>query len=57
MVNTKEWSHKHEPDNRATMNTFNTSVSIIPNRDGNHLNIPDSYLEIKFDVFADSDRC
>ena len=32
------------------MNTVNTNINIIPNREENHLNIRDSYLEIEFVV-------
>ena len=30
------------------MNTVNTNINIILNREENHLNLRDSYLEIKF---------
>ena len=52
---------KYEPNNLATMNTVNRNIKIIPNREENHLNIHDSYLEIEFalsdyagDVFANN---
>ena len=32
------------------MNTVNTNINIILNREENHLNIHDSYLEIEFVV-------
>ena len=32
------------------MNTINTNINIILNREENHLNIHDSYLEIEFVV-------
>ena len=34
------------PNNLATMNKVNTNINIILNREENHLNIHDSYLEI-----------
>ena len=39
---------KYKPNNLATMNTFNTNINIILNREENHLNLRDSYLEIEF---------
>ena len=39
---------KHKPNNLATMNTINTNINIILNREENHLNLRDSYLEIEF---------
>ena len=45
---------KYKPNNLATMNTVNTNISIILNREENHLNIRDSYLEIEF-VVSDND--
>ena len=41
---------KYKPNNLATMNTVNTNINIILNREENHLNIRDSYLEIEFVV-------
>ena len=41
---------KHKPNNLATMNTVNTNINIILNREENHLNLCDSYLEIEFVV-------
>ena len=41
---------KHKPNNLATMNTVNTNINIILNREENHLNIHDSCLEIEFVV-------
>ena len=41
---------KYKPINLATMNTVNTNSKIILNRDQNHLNKHDSYLEIEFVV-------
>ena len=41
-------------NNLATMNTVNTNVNIILNREENHLNIHDSYLEIEFVVSDDA---
>ena len=45
---------KHKPNNLATMNKVNTNINIILNREENHLNIHDSYLEIEF-VVSDDD--
>ena len=39
---------KYKPNNLATMNTVNTNINIILNREENHLNLRDSYLEIEF---------
>ena len=36
------------------MNTVNTNINIILNREENHLNIHDSYLEIEF-LVSDND--
>ena len=36
---------KYKPDNLATMNTVNTNINIFLNREENHLNLRDSYLE------------
>ena len=41
---------KYKPNNLATMNTINTNINIILNREENHLNLHDSYLEIEFVV-------
>ena len=41
---------KYKPNNLATLNTVNTNINIILNREENHLNIHDSYLEIEFVV-------
>ena len=41
------------PNNLATMNKVNTNINIILNREENHLNIHDSYLEIEFVVSDD----
>ena len=45
---------KFKRNNLATMNTINTNINIILNRDENHLNLRDSYLEIEF-VVSDDD--
>ena len=45
---------KYKPNNLATMNTVNTNINIILNREENHLNFRDSYLEIEFVVLDDS---
>ena len=39
---------KHKPNYLATMNTVNTDINIILNRQENHLNLHDSYLDIEF---------
>ena len=39
---------KYKPNKLATMNTVNTDINIILNREEIHLNIHDSYLEIEF---------
>ena len=44
---------KYKPNNLATMNTVNPNINIILNREENHLNIHDSYLEIEF-VLSDN---
>ena len=36
------------------MNTVNTNINIILNREENHLNLLDSYLEIEFVVLDDA---
>ena len=45
---------KYKPNNLATMNAVNTIINIILNRDENHLNLRDSYLEIEFVVLDDA---
>ena len=45
---------KYNPNNLATMNTVNTNINIILNREENHLNLRDSYLEIEFVVSDDA---
>ena len=45
---------KYKPNNLATMKTVNTNINIILNREENHLNLPDSYLEIEFVVSDDA---
>ena len=45
---------KYKPNSLATMNTVNTNINIIINREENHLNIHDSYLEIEFVVSDDA---
>ena len=45
---------KYKPNNLATMNTVNTNVNIILNREENHLNLRDSYLDIEFVVSDDA---
>ena len=37
---------KYKPNNLATMNTISTNINIVLNREENHLNLRDSYLEI-----------
>ena len=44
---------KYKPNNLATMNTINTNINIILNREENHLNLRDFYLEIEFVVSDD----
>ena len=44
----------YKPNNLATMNTVNTNINIILNREENHLNFCDSYLEIEFVVLDDA---
>ena len=41
---------KYKAKNLATMNTVNTNINIKLNREENHLNIRDSYLEIEIVV-------
>ena len=45
---------KYKPNNLATMNTTNTNINIIRNREENHLSLHDSYLEIEFVVSDDA---
>ena len=45
---------KYKPNNLATMNTINTNINIILNREENQLNLSDSYLEIEFVVSDDA---
>ena len=45
---------KYKPNNLATMNTINTNINIILNREENNLNLHDSYLEIEFVVSDDA---
>ena len=45
---------KYKPNNLATMNTINTNINIILNREENQLNLHDSYLEIEFVVSDDA---
>ena len=45
---------KYKPNNLATMNTVNTNINITLNREENHLNLRDSYLEIEFVVSDDA---
>ena len=45
---------KNKTNNLATMNTINTNINIILNREENHLNLLDSYLEIEFVLSDDA---
>ena len=45
---------KYKPNNLATMNMVNTNINITLNREENHLNLRDSYLEIEFVVSDDA---
>ena len=45
---------KYKPNNLATMNTINTNIKTILNREENHLNLCDSYLETEFVVSDDA---
>ena len=45
---------QYKPNNLATVNTVNTNINIILNREENHLNLRDSYLEIDFAVSDDA---
>ena len=50
----KSKNKKYKQNNLATMNTVNTNNNIILNREENHLNLRDSYLEIEFVVSDDA---
>ena len=45
---------KYKPNNLPTMNTVNTNINIILNREKNHINLHDSYLEIELVVPDDA---
>ena len=45
---------KYKPNNLVTMKTANTNINIFLNREENHLNLRDSYLEIEFFVSDDA---
>ena len=45
---------KYKPNILATMNTVNTNINIILNREENHLNLRDSYPETEFVVSDDA---
>ena len=45
---------KYKPNSLATINTINTNINIILNREENHLNLRDSYLEIEFVVLDEA---
>ena len=45
---------KYKPNKPATKNTVNTNINIILNREENHLNLRDSYLEIEIVVSDDA---
>ena len=45
---------KNKLNNLETMNMVNTNINIILNREENHLNLRDSYLEIDFVVSNDA---
>ena len=45
---------KYKPNNLATMNTVSTKINIILNREENHLNLGNSYLEIELAVSDDA---
>ena len=45
----------YRPNSLARMNTVDTNINIILNREENHLNIHDSYLEIEFFVSENAD--
>ena len=44
----------YKTNNLAIMNTVNTNINNILNREKNHLNLRDSYLEIEFVVLDDA---
>ena len=44
----------YKPNNLATMNIINNNINIILNREENHLNLHDSYLEIEFVLSDDA---
>ena len=44
----------YKPNTLATTNTINTNINIILNREENHLNLRDSYLEIEFVALDDA---
>ena len=44
----------YKPNNLATMNTINTNINIIINREENHLSLRYSNLEIEFVVSDDA---
>ena len=45
---------KYKPNNLSITNTVNSNINIILNREENHLNLRDSYLEIEFVVLDDA---
>ena len=45
---------KYKPNNLAKISTVNTNINIILNREENHFNLRDSYLEIEFVVSDDT---
>ena len=45
---------KYKPNNLVTMKTANTNINIFLNREENHLNLRDSYLEIELFVSDDA---
>ena len=45
---------KYKLNNLATVNKDNTNINITLNREENHLNLRDSYLEIEFVVSDDA---
>ena len=45
---------KYKPNNLATINAVNTIIIIILNKEENHINIHNSYLEIEFVVSDDA---
>ena len=45
---------KFKTNNLATMTKVKTNIDIILNREENHLNLHDSYLEIEFVVLDDA---